>query len=240
MFKPARLALAIASMLALSTTAHAGLSTSVTAASDYLFDGVSQTDGHPALQASLDYAHDSGFYVGTWVSNVDFWPGTGDANVEQDYYAGYSFTATEGFDVDAGALYYTYYGVSDDVDYYEVFVGATFNGNTKLKYFYSNDDFVWSGKAFRLKANHSFELAENWALNLEATYTGFRDLAEANGFSDDHQLHGKIGVSTEIAGFTTELSFQATSKSDVYVAFYGEENVDDTILLTVSRSFDLM
>lgn len=40
----------------LSTTAAANWSTTITAASDYTFNGVSQTDNDPALQASLDYA----------------------------------------------------------------------------------------------------------------------------------------------------------------------------------------
>ena len=42
----------------LSTTAAANWSTTITAASDYTFNGVSQTDNDPALQASLDYAYD--------------------------------------------------------------------------------------------------------------------------------------------------------------------------------------
>ena len=40
--------------LALPTLAHAGLSLSTTAASDYIADGISATDSHPALQLGLD------------------------------------------------------------------------------------------------------------------------------------------------------------------------------------------
>ena len=50
----------------LSTSAMADLSTTVTLASDYTFNGVSQTQNDPAIQGSLDYAFaDSGMYVGT-------------------------------------------------------------------------------------------------------------------------------------------------------------------------------
>ena len=50
----------------LSTSAMADLSTTVTLASDYTFNGVSQTMNDPAIQGSLDYAFaDSGVYVGT-------------------------------------------------------------------------------------------------------------------------------------------------------------------------------
>ncbi|HAU05178.1 MAG TPA: hypothetical protein DCS78_09930, partial [Pseudoalteromonas shioyasakiensis] len=70
----------------LSTSAMADLSTTVTLASDYTFNGVSQTMNDPAIQGSLDYAFaDSGMYVGTWASNVDFGDGT---DIEWDAYFG--------------------------------------------------------------------------------------------------------------------------------------------------------
>lgn len=45
--------------------AHAEVSGSITLTSDYLFRGVTQTDEQPALQGGVEWAHDSGFYVGT-------------------------------------------------------------------------------------------------------------------------------------------------------------------------------
>ena len=60
------IALSLSSLLAVCGMAHADLSATVTAASDYTFNGVSQTDTGPALQASLDYAMSDGWYAGTW------------------------------------------------------------------------------------------------------------------------------------------------------------------------------
>ena len=37
---------------------------------DYKFRGLSQTYKGPALQGGFDYSHASGFYLGTWASNV--------------------------------------------------------------------------------------------------------------------------------------------------------------------------
>ena len=48
---------------------------SVSAVSDYVWGGVSQTDEDPTAQAGLTYSHDSGFYAGVWGSGVDFGPG---------------------------------------------------------------------------------------------------------------------------------------------------------------------
>src|SRR3546814_2295512 len=40
--------------------------------SDYRFRGISQTNEDFAVQGSINLNHSSGFYVGTWASNVDF------------------------------------------------------------------------------------------------------------------------------------------------------------------------
>ncbi|OYW39105.1 MAG: hypothetical protein B7Z35_05230 [Hydrogenophilales bacterium 12-61-10] len=42
------------------------LSANVGMYSNYVFRGISQTGGDPALQGGLDYTHSSGFYLGTW------------------------------------------------------------------------------------------------------------------------------------------------------------------------------
>ena len=40
--------------------------------SQYIFRGLTQTDRDPALQGGFDYAHSSGFYAGTWASNISW------------------------------------------------------------------------------------------------------------------------------------------------------------------------
>ncbi len=67
------------------------ISGNVALATDYAFRGVSQTDESPALQGGFDATFgDSGFYAGTWASNINF--GTGGANLELDVYGGYKTT----------------------------------------------------------------------------------------------------------------------------------------------------
>ena len=57
--------------LAMAEDSPHSLSGNVSMASDYLFRGISQTGGDAAIQGGLDYSHSSGFYLGTWGSNVD-------------------------------------------------------------------------------------------------------------------------------------------------------------------------
>ena len=54
--------------------AHAQISSTIAAVSDYEFRGVSLTDTDPALQASLDYSFSNGIAIGAWGSNLDYGP----------------------------------------------------------------------------------------------------------------------------------------------------------------------
>ena len=40
--------------------------------SQYIFRGLTQTGRKPALQGGFDFAHESGFYLGTWASNISW------------------------------------------------------------------------------------------------------------------------------------------------------------------------
>ena len=88
-------------------------------ATDYLYRGISQTSGEPALQGGFDYAHSSGLYAGTWASNVSWIqdglnvPGalqTTNAGLEIDVYGGYKGTVTGDLGFDVGVLTYNYPG----------------------------------------------------------------------------------------------------------------------------------
>jgi uncharacterized protein (TIGR02001 family) len=81
--------------------------------SEYMFRGVSLSDG-PALQVGADLGHSSGFYVGTWWSNIDKeFTGHGDGfsggnHLETDWYFGYAHTFESGFGVNFLGNYYYY------------------------------------------------------------------------------------------------------------------------------------
>ena len=81
------------------------LSFNVGAATDYVWRGVSQTDG-PQISGGVDATVGGLVYAGTWISNVDF--GTGnDTDFELDFYAG--ITPQLGpVSLDLGIMYYGY------------------------------------------------------------------------------------------------------------------------------------
>lgn len=71
---------------------------------DYVFRGVSQTQGDPAVQGGLDASYGV-LYAGVWASNVDF--GVKDPDMEIDLYAGVKPTVGD-TSFDFGVLYYGY------------------------------------------------------------------------------------------------------------------------------------
>src|ERR1700709_491981 len=86
------------------------LSFNVGAVTDYRYRGISQSRLKPALQGGIDFAHKSGFYVGTWASTIKWIKDAGgDSNVEIDLYGGYK-TTFSGVGIDVGALRYYYPG----------------------------------------------------------------------------------------------------------------------------------
>jgi len=102
----------LALILALTaTSAFADVSGGVTLASDYLFRGVSQTQGDTAVQWNLE-AEKNGVYGGTWGSQVDF---GGEASIEYDFYGGYRWE-NDAVAVDVGLIQYNYNNQIDSVE----------------------------------------------------------------------------------------------------------------------------
>jgi uncharacterized protein (TIGR02001 family) len=84
------------------------LSFNVGAVTDYRYRGISQSRLRPALQGGIDFAHKSGFYVGTWASTIQWIKDAGgNSDVEIDLYGGYK-TSFSGVGIDVGALRYYY------------------------------------------------------------------------------------------------------------------------------------
>ena len=94
-------------------------------ASDYRFRGVSQSDQEMAVQGGITVAHRSGFYVGTWASNLAGWGTFGGANMELDLIGGYKATLANDATLDVGLTWYMYPGGADKTDFAEPYAKLT-------------------------------------------------------------------------------------------------------------------
>jgi uncharacterized protein (TIGR02001 family) len=128
--------LVAAAALTASSSAFAGATGNVAGVSEYMFRGITQGSG-AAVQGGLDYAHDSGIYVGSWASNIDW----GVGGYELDVYGGYTHALTDMITLDVGAYYYWYpeedqIGNDPSVNTIEGYIGLIV-GPVTLKYYYS-------------------------------------------------------------------------------------------------------
>jgi uncharacterized protein (TIGR02001 family) len=115
---------AIAAVLA-SGAASAGVTGNIGAASNYIWRGYTQSNDQAAISGGLDYSNDSGFYAGTWASNVDFSGGAGAGEYELDLYAGFGGEAG-GLGYDLGVATYQY-PINPNTSFTELYVSGTFS-----------------------------------------------------------------------------------------------------------------
>lgn len=103
------------------------VSGSASLVSDYRFRGVSQTDEEMAIQGGITVTHASGFYVGTWASNLAGWGTFGGSNMELDLIGGFSAEVGSGVTVDVGLTWYMYPGGASTTDFAEPYVKLSSN-----------------------------------------------------------------------------------------------------------------
>jgi uncharacterized protein (TIGR02001 family) len=230
---------------ALATTLMAGAVTTVQAApeisgnvalpSDYRFRGISQSDESPAIQGGFDIAWDTGIYVGTWASIVDFDSNDGyDGSLELDYCAGWARDINDDVGVDVGVMVYTYPGDNGaEGDYNELYLKVNLWGGT-VGAVYSDDYYAETGTFYYLSGDYSFPLGEMVSLDL---HVGYSDIEKNGGFFDtdtDSYFDYSAGISASWLSVDWSLAYIGTDldKKDVF----GTDWAEDTAVFTISKS----
>ena len=201
--------------------APAPLTANIGLFSSYRFRGIDQTYGRPALQGGFDYAHDSGFYVGNWNSNVSSGAGYPDGNLEMDFYGGFK-KAFGDFGVDVGALYYYYPGSeargltsgrnTGAVNNKELYIGGSWK-TVSLKWSYAVDDYFsargTNGERTRgsnyLDLTGTYDLGDGWGVVGHVGHLAFKNYT--NGSYTDW----KLGVTKDFSGWVLGLSYIDTN-----------------------------
>ena len=162
----ALVALLATSTMFTSVAQAASIEGNVGLATDYIWRGMTQSDGESSFSGGIDISTDSGFYAGTWVGDVRDTAGAG-ASYELDVYAGYAGEAGS-IAYDVGYIQYMYPDVDADQDFGEVYVGLG-TGPVSVTYYYEvdNDDgAVDSGDNTYLSVDYSANLSEDWDVSL--------------------------------------------------------------------------
>lgn len=166
------------------------LTANVSVTNNYIWRGLTQTTNEAAVQGGIDYFHDSGFYAGTWASNVQY--GADDVySYEHDLYAGFAGMA-EGFSYDVGYLYYNYDSEAE-FDFGEIYGSIGYENLSVSLYVLANteadeapgQDFGF-GKATYVSLDYAMPVMNGTELGLHVGHHQ-GDFAEAfNGLTDSY------------------------------------------------------
>jgi uncharacterized protein (TIGR02001 family) len=247
MMKPVRLAMSVLA-LALALPAFADdpapapadpLSINVSVTSDYRYRGISQSRLQPALQGGADYAFDSGFYVGTWLSTIKWikdTPGGGSTPAEWDIYGGYKTEIVKGLTLDVGGLKYQYVNnkLVPSANTFEVY-GALTYGPVTAKYSHSTTTlfgFPNSKNSGFLDLSASFDLGEGFTLAPEVGHQTVKN----DGFHSYTTY--SLTLNKDYAGFTWGAAVVGTdADKTAYLSPSGENLGKTSLVVSVKKTF---
>jgi uncharacterized protein (TIGR02001 family) len=168
----------------------------VNVVSDYRFRGIDQTWGRPAVQGGADLAWASGFYAGTWLSNVsgNSYPG---GSLEVDLYAGYNGKVGDDFGWTAGGYGYVYPGANFDRSACPsaAYAAPCTLPSKSLDTFELNAGASWKWIAYKL----SLSMTDYFGADASTGYNGrtygtmYHDLSATVPLADDLSLVGHVG-----------------------------------------------
>jgi len=265
MFKKTMIAGLVAAALAPAVSVAADsphtLTGNVGLYSQYIFRGLTQTNKEPALQGGFDYSHSSGFYAGTWMSNVswlrDFGTYTAGGSLEMDFYGGFKGTITGDLGYDVGILQYYYPGdvavgsfKADTLELYGAltwkWLSAKYSHSINKKTFGVND----SEGTYYFDLSANFPVTDKLTLSAHYGIQKFKGTSNACGANTSNDLCAsyddwKVGASYALPqGFTIGGFFTGTDMTAAQKAFYttpagaGSRLLGkDTFTAFISKSF---
>ncbi len=246
--------------LAMAEEAATGTTANIALVSNYLYRGISQTGGKPALQGGFDYAHASGFYAGVWGSGISWLSdlytqsagtaGSNNSGVELDTYLGFKNSFATDFSYDVGLLRYNYPGTYP--------AGATKGDTDEV---YGQLGYKW------VTAKYSYSLGNTFGVP-DARGTSYVDLSANYPLADSGYMLGahygrqeykgssaafvaaggqiasysdyRLSVNRDFSGYVVSLAYSRTNAPTNAGAFYtilGNQLGKGAAVLSVARTF---
>ena len=211
-------------------TAAAEISGRVTLASEYIFRGKALSDGNPALQAGIDYGHDSGFFLGAWGSTIDLVSPSGRRDVELDYYVGWHFSGESRISGTLTITHYTYPGqaTSFDYDYTEASATMSWDGRYSLEFGYTDDLY-----GFGVDSSH-VELRVDWPLRNAWVISGGLGVNDYSNLGSSRYAFGDVGISSRFGRLTVDLRWYDNERP---TGFRGRISADSRLVGALSVGF---
>ena len=257
----AAVATALAPALASAQAAAAAepaspLTGNMTLTSDYRFRGISQSFRLPAIQGGIDWAHESGFYLGNWNSSVSGNSYPNGASLEMDFYGGYKLALSKEFTLDFGGIYYYYPGAyyngflpsKPGFNNFEVYVGATYGPFSGKVYVALTDYFgldQTTGAAFGGKGSAGSWYADlSYATEImpKTTLGAHVGYMKVQSYGDFDYFDYKIGLTYDWGGWLLGANIVGTNADKaIYVASDSSgktKNLGETgFILSIGKTF---
>jgi len=202
--------------------AEGEFSGNIALSTDYVYRGVTQTDGAPGVSGGFDWASDD-FYVGTWASNVDFGDGT---STEIDFYGGWTPTVGA-VGLDIGVIYYAYPDAPDmpEQNFVELYAGGSIPVGDKIElgasYAYSPEFYAESGAAGYTSLSAGYAVNDTIGVDASVGFQDFYD--EGNDSYSDYSL----GLTVAVPDYV-DLDFR-------FIDTAGLDGNEESFVITVSR-----
>lgn len=213
------------------------ISSNVGITTNYVYRGIAQTAGNPAIQGGFDVAHSSGLYAGVWGSNVSWIQDSGTVNtgsvtMELDTYFGFKNNVTEDVGYDVGFIRYNYLG-----DYTSASI--TTSGSPAGAYAKADTAEVYGAISYKfLQAKYSYSVLDQFLtvpmargtsyIELNANYTipdttftlighvgkqtykgAYADFLDQSGTPATYSDY-KVGVAKDFSGYVVTVSYTNT------------------------------
>jgi uncharacterized protein (TIGR02001 family) len=223
----------LALLLAVSNVSQADIQLNAGFASEFVRDGIKQSNAKPVLQLDAIYTSQLGFYGGAWMSGVE--RGAPDSTrFEIDGFAGWYIPFTSYLALDLGYTRATFVGDAEATKqaYGEGFFNVLLNDATTLGYRLS-DDYMGSGEALQtLELAHTVNAGEFGfeVSTRQYRYLKITDDVNWGGKNRDDYFHFRLGVARNYFEHNMGLALEKTNLSS-------EFDGSTQIVFTYSRNF---
>ncbi len=218
--------------------------------SNYIFRGTTQTSENPALQGGVDYAHASGFYAGTWGSNVSWLSDSGaytESSLELDLYGGYKGSIVGDLGYDVGGIYYYYPGDKNpgfiSANTFEIYGALTWKW-LSAKLSYSTTEyfgFIDSKGSYYLDLSANYPIGDSGVTIIG--HVGYLKVSgdASPGVSND-DLYGytdwKLGASYALPqNFTVGAYYTDTNVKGTGYTYLGKDWAESQLTVYVQKTF---
>jgi len=199
-------------------TSEVGISANVTATSNYVWRGMTQTDDSPAIQGGFDLDY-NGLYAGVWGSNIS-WTDDTSASLEADFYAGYANEISR-FSYDVGYVQYTYANATDGNNFGEAYA--------KLGYDF---EVASIGAAYYMGVDtNNFDPDDAWEVSASAPLPMEFSVDVTYGDYDTSGAYYLVGVNKSLGKFDFTLAYTANDADG------DSANEQDNVVFSVGTSF---